>query len=229
MAKELTDLEDIKQWVRDMYADFSFDVTGFATKSGKIIPLNLEPGTLGNVIEGIMIAHLNEKVEGRKDIDVKEGGFRYYPDLELTGSVFKNNIIALDIKAARRSEKNPNRTQSRITLYSFGTYLKHQDKKFPQTIRPFADYKHHLDLIAIFDVDKNEKSIGNFELLVVEPWKVASKTASSSTRDYVGAIMEIDKIKGEKDGEFKTQQEFYDFWAGVPRRGELLKKQPKKS
>jgi hypothetical protein len=218
--KALLKLDDIKDWVRKMYADFSFEVIGFATKSGKIIPLNLEPGTLGNVMEGVLIAHIKEKLDGRKDVKVIEGGFRYYPDLEFTGELFGNKLIAVDIKAARRSEANRNRTQSRITLYSFGTYLKHQDKKFPQTIRPFADYKYHLDLIALFDVDKEKNSVGNFELIVVEPWKIASKKASSATRDYVGAIMEIDKMKKEIGGEFKTQKEFYDFWAGVLRRGE---------
>lgn len=219
MPKVLAGIEDVKQWVRNIFSDFTFDVLGFATRSGKIIPLNLEPGTLGNVIEGIMIAHIKEKVKNRQDIKLTEGGNRFYPDIELTGSLFADSQIAVDIKAARRSEKNPNRTQSRITLYSFGTYLKHQDIKFSQTIRPFSEYKHHLDIIAVFDVNKLENSIGNFKLLVVEPWKVASKTLSSGTRDYVGAIMEIDKIEGEKSGEFKTQQEFYDYWAAVPRRG----------
>jgi len=222
-SSPLRNLDVIKTWVKDIYADFAFDIIGFATKSGKAIPLNLEPGTLGNVIEGVLIAHLNQKVNGDTNISVTEGGFRYYPDLELTGPLFDNQLIALDIKAARRSERNQNRTQSRITLYSFGTYLKFQDKKFPQTIRPFADYKYHLDLIAIFDVNPKEKSVGNFELLIVEPWKIASKTASSATRDYVGAIMEIDKIKNETGGEFKTQKEFYDFWASIPRRGQAAK------
>ena len=218
--KTLTNLNDIKDWIKDVYADFEFDIVGFATKQGKVIPLNLEPGTLGNVIEGVLIAHLHQKLNGRKDVSAHEGGFRYYPDLELSGPLFGNKIIALDIKAARRNEKNNNRTQSRITLYTFGTYLKYQDKKFPQTLRPFKDYAHHLDLIAIFDVDSKEKSVSNFELLVVEPWKIASKTPSSATRDYVGAIMEIDKMREERGGEFKTQQDFYKFWSKILRRGE---------
>lgn len=218
--KKITDLEEIKQWVRNIYADFEFDIVGFATKQGKVIPLNLEPGTLGNIIEGVLIAHLHQKLNGRKDVVAAEGGFRYYPDIELTGDLFDNKIIALDIKAARRSEKNRNRTQSRITLYSFGTYLKYQDRKFPQTLRPFQDYLHHLDLIVFFDVNSNDKSVDNFELVVVEPWKVASKIASSATRDYVGAVMEIDKMRNENGGEFKTQKEFYSFWGQVLRRGE---------
>ncbi len=209
---------EMKAWVREMYSDFVFDIVGFATSTGKIIPLDLEPGTLGNIIEGALIAHLKDKTDKMKDVSVTEGGMRHYPDLELTGEHFKNALVALDIKAARRG-KNPNRTQSRITLYSFGTYLKHQDKKFPQTIRPFADYTHHIDLMAIFDVDAVANKVNNFELLVVEPWKVASHTASSATRDYVGAVMEIDRIREER-GEFKTRQEFYDHWAGILRRGE---------
>ncbi|MDE2145001.1 MAG: restriction endonuclease [Patescibacteria group bacterium] len=220
MSKPLTDLHDIKKWIADIYSDFKFDVIGFATSKGKVIPLNLEPGTLGNVIEGLLIAHLHQKLNGRGDVSAKEGGFRYYPDLELSGPLFKNKVLALDIKAARRSERNRNRTQSRITLYSFGTYLKYQDKKFPQTLRPFHDYAHHLDLIVIFDVDTAKKSVGNFEILVVEPWKIASKTPSSATRDYVGAVMEIDKMREERGDVFKSQKEFYEFWSKVPRRGE---------
>lgn len=224
MPKKLKNLEDIKKWIRAIYADFEFDITGFSTRQGKIIPLNLEPGTLGNVIEGVLIAHLHQKLNGRKDVIATEGGFRYYPDLELSGDLFGGKMVALDIKAARRSERNSNRTQSRITLYSFGTYLKYQDKKFPQTLRPFQDYLHHLDLLAIFDVNSVEKSVSNFELLVVEPWKIASKTASSATRDYVGAIMEIDKMREERGGEFKSQEDFYAFWAKVLRRGEKVSK-----
>ncbi|MBI2439381.1 MAG: restriction endonuclease [Candidatus Moranbacteria bacterium] len=220
MSKSLTTAEDVKEWLKSIYADFNFDIIGFATKQGKVIPLNLEPGTLGNVIEGVLIAHLHEKLNGRKDAAAVEGGNRYYPDIELSGSLFDNKVIAFDIKAARRNERNPNRTQSRITLYTFGTYLKCQDKKFPQTIRPFQDYAHHLDLIVVFDVNNTEKSVTNFEILIVEPWKVASKTLSSATRDYVGAVMEIDKIREEKGGVFRTQKEFYKFWAGIPRRGE---------
>ena len=218
--KKLSDIREIKQFIKSLISDFKFEIVGFATAQGKVLPLNLEPGTLGNIIEGALIAHINEKLEGNKLIQVKEGGFRYFPDLEFTGDLFNNMLLALDIKAARRSLANPNRTQSRITLYTFGTYLKHHDKKFPQTIRPFSEYAHHLDLIAIFDVDSQNNTVGNFEVLVVEPWKIASKTPSSATRDYVGAIMEIDKMRLETGGEFKTSKEFYDHWAQIPRRGE---------
>lgn len=209
----------IKNWVKGIYADFVFDIMGFATSRGTVIPLNLEPGTLGNIIEGVLIAHLKEKVKGRKDIGVAEGGFRYYPDLELSGPFFGDKLIALDIKAARRDPANQNRTKSRITLYTFGTYLKYQDKKFSQIIRPFQEYATHIDLIAFFDVDSQKHQVLNMEFAVVEPWKIASKTKSSSTRDYVGAIMEIDKMKKESGGDFTKQKEFYNFWASIPRRG----------
>lgn len=222
MSKPLLQVDEVKQWVREIYADFAFEIIGFATKSGKVIPLNLEPGTLGNIIEGALIAHLNEKTEGMDGVIVTEGGSRQYPDIELSGSRFNNEIIALDIKAARRKvaarATTTVRTQSRITLYSFGTYLKERDRKHAGATRPFADFKHHVDLIAIFDADEENKSVENFELLVVEPWKVASHKVSSTTRDYIGAVDEIDKLRNEQ-GEFLSQQEFYDFWAAVPRRG----------
>ncbi|TSD00612.1 MAG: type II restriction endonuclease [Candidatus Peregrinibacteria bacterium Greene1014_49] len=216
----LVDIEQVKKWIEKIYSDFLFDIVGIATSKGEILPLNLEPGTLGNIIEGLLIAFINQKIGDRKDTSITEGGNRFYPDLEITGPLLNNKLLALDIKAARRNEKNRNRTQSRMTLYSFGTYLKHQGKKFPQIIRPFNEYAYHLDLIAIFDVDNKNKKVSNFELLVVEPWKIASTRASSATRDYVGAIMEIDKMRANTGGEFSTQQEFYDHWAKISRRGE---------
>ncbi len=220
MSKPITDIDELKNFVKGLVADFKFEIIGFATKQGKILPLNLEPGTLGNIIEGALIAHINEKTKNNKSISITEGGFRYFPDLELTGSLTNNKLLALDIKAARRNAANPNRTQSRITLYTFGTYLKYHDKKFPQAIRPFKEYTYHLDLIAIFDVDAIKNTVGNFEILVIEPWKIASKTASSATRDYVGAIMEINKMREENGGEFKTQKDFYNHWSKILRRGE---------
>jgi Restriction endonuclease EcoRV len=212
----------VRTLLKDIYASFKFDIVGFATSTGKVLPLNLEPGTLGNVIEGVLIAHLNQSVEGRKDIKVSEGGFRHYPDVELTGNLFNDQIIALDIKAARRSKVNPNRTQSRVTLYSFGTYLKDHTRKFPQTLRPFGDYALHIDLVIFFDVDSDEGKVSNFDIVIAEPWKIATKTRSSATRDYVGAVMEISKMKSETGGDFTTPQEFYDYWAHIPRRGQVL-------
>jgi len=49
MTTELNNLESIRKWLRNICSDF--DVIGFATKRGKTLPLNLESGTLGNVIE----------------------------------------------------------------------------------------------------------------------------------------------------------------------------------
>lgn len=220
MKEVLDNITDIKSWISNILADFNFDIVGFATSKGNIIPLNLEPGTLGNIIEGVLIAHISEKLEKAVNVKMVEGGNRYFPDIELTGELFKNKLIALDIKAARRSKVNANRTQSRITLYTFGTYLKFQDKKFPQTIRPFNEYDYQLDLLAIFDVDQENNTVGNFDLIIAEPWKIASKTASSATRDYVGAIMEIDKMKKEEGGAFASADEFYSYWGGIPRRGQ---------
>lgn len=223
LHRQLT-IEQVKDWVKTQYTDFVFDVIGFATSSGTIIPLNLEPGTLGNIIEGALIAHLKNKLEGRTDVSITEGGNRHYPDLELGGSYFGDTLIALDIKAARRNPKSPHRTKSRITLYTFGTYLRNHGIKYPQTLRPFREYRYHIDLIVVFDVDEEANSVGDFEVIVVEPWRVASHKVSSTTRDYVGAVMEIDRIRDEQ-GEFTTQQEFYDFWATVPRRGETIDKE----
>lgn len=214
------DIQYIKSILRTIYSDFTFIITGLATNEGAIIPLNIEPGTLGNIIEGVLIDHLRSKLDNYPGLRMVEGGSRHYPDVELTDGFLEDRILAFDIKAARRNRKNPNRTQSMITLYTFGTYLKDRDTKFSQTLRPFNDYFCHLDLIVFFDVNAENHVVDNFEVIIVEPWRVATKTKSSGTRDYVGAVTDIAKLRAEQGGDFQNVQEFYNFWAQVPRRGE---------
>ena len=48
-------------------------------------------------------------------------------------------------------------------------------------------------------------------LIVQEPWTIASKQRSSTTREYIGAVMEIDALR-EGHGEFETEEAFYKYW-----------------
>jgi len=51
--------------------------------------------------------------------------------------------------------------------------------------------------------------------LVAETWRVASKVRSSGTRNYIGAVMEIDRLRSER-GEFTTADSFYEYWRAFP-------------
>jgi hypothetical protein len=57
--------------------------------------------------------------------------------------------------------------------------------------------------------------VENLQLIVQEPWRIASKQRSSTTREYLGAVMTIaDLVEGR--GEFPTEAEFYTFWRKYP-------------
>jgi hypothetical protein len=63
--------------------------------------------------------------------------------------------------------------------------------------------------------DKTEARVEDFELLVVEPWRIASRSRSSTTREYLGAVNDIERLRNEC-GEFVSAAEFYSFWRKHP-------------
>lgn len=48
----------------------------------------------------------------------------------------------------------------------------------------------------------------DLELLVHEPWRVASKERSSTTREYIGAVVDIAALRDGR-GELETEAAFY--------------------
>lgn len=187
-------------------------------EGGHFLPLPKEPAALANIIEVSLVDFLLAQVEGRNDITLKRGSERGYPDLELSGSAFGDHFYAIDIKAARRKASkatgkvNPKRTQSRITLYTGNTYFRYPELKWPGTFRPFQDYAEHLDIIAIYTLDEDAKSrITDFELIVQETWRIGSRQRSSTTREYIGAVDDIERLRLGK-GDFDRAAAFYQFW-----------------
>jgi hypothetical protein len=124
---------------------------------------------------------------------------------------------AVDIKVARRgvtAKGNPSRnTQSRITLYTGNTYFKHPKLEWPGGIlRPFADYQSHLDVIALYTFDEHASSrIKDMELIVHPAWKIGSTKRSSNTREYIGAVNNVDDLRAGR-GEFSSPDAFYAYW-----------------
>ena len=84
--------------------------------------------------------------------------------------------------------------------------------QWPGTFRPFGDYASHLDLIGIYTLDESISGrIRDLELLVNEPWRIASKMRSSTTREYIGAVQRLDELRFGQ-GAFATEEEFYKHW-----------------
>ena len=182
---------------------------------GHFTPLPKESAALANVLEVSVVDHLLEKIGELPDAVGTRGGERAYPDLELSGAVFGGGIFAVDVKVARRN-KSGRQTHSRISLYTGNTFFKYPNLKWPGTFRAFAEYDAHVSLLVIYTLDTSTLSrVRDMEVIVQESWRVASRQRSSTTREYLGAVMDLQALR-EGKGEFASKEDFYKFWRAYP-------------
>jgi restriction endonuclease EcoRV len=182
---------------------------------GHFIPLPKEPAALANVLEVSLVDFLLEEAKKLRGATAQRGTERGYPDLELSGRAFGGGYHAVDVKIARRN-KSGRATQSRITLYTGNTYFRYPSLQWPGTFRPFEDYASHLDLIGVYTLDESIPGrIRDLELLVHEPWRIASEKRSSTTREYIGAVQRLDDLRSGT-GAFATEEDFYKYWRRFP-------------
>jgi hypothetical protein len=167
-----------------------------------------------------IVSFLMDRAQDVPGATAARGTERGYPDVEFSGDAFGGGFHAVDIKVARRAvgaRGNPlGRTQSRITLYTGNTYFRHPRISFPGVMRPFADYASHLDVLGIYTLDETGPGrVADLELIVQQPWRIASRHRSSTTREYIGAVDKIEDLRAGR-GEFDTESEFYAFWRKFP-------------
>ncbi len=230
----------LRAWLAEQCAGYSFNVGGvFQRESdtsswpleaagpvelearlaagGHLLPLPKEPAALANVLETSIVSFLMTRVLQVSGAEVRQGTERGYPDLEIGGPAFGGGFHALDVKAARRAA-NRRQTQSRITLYTGNTYFKWPDLHWPGTFRPFSEYSTHLDVIMIYTLNVGSNArVEDLDIVVQEPWRIASRERSSTTREYIGAVTSIDALHAGA-GAFATPAEFYDYWRKYPFR-----------
>jgi hypothetical protein len=197
------------QW--PLVANGPDDLVSQLTRRGHLLPLPKEPAALANVLEVSLIDFIIEAASSDPGVQTQRGTERGYPDLELTGSSFGGGYHALDVKIARRN-KSGKGTKSRISLYTGNTYFRYPSIRWPGSFRPFEDYESHLDLIGIYTLDESSLGrIADLELLVREPWRIASMKRSSTTREYIGAVQRLDDLRAG-NGDFRTEADFYTYW-----------------
>jgi Restriction endonuclease EcoRV len=251
---------EVESWLRDSCSTYQFDVQGVFRRhgtttwplsaagpeqleqalvaGGHILPLPKEPAALANVLEVSIVDFVLQQLTALPDAEGRRGTERGYPDIELNGLAFGGGHHAVDVKVAKRAISKrtggpTGRTQSRITLYTGNTYFRYPQLQWPGTFRAFDGYRTHLDILGIYTLLEDEaRRVGDLELIVQQPWKIASKQRSSTTREYIGAVDKIDDLRAG-NGEFETPQEFYRYWrkfkfkiggnwSGAPRRGVLI-------
>lgn len=237
----MVDPLDLKAWLQDRCAEFAFGLGGLYHRRGErpgpisandiddlerqlvdrgqLLPLPTEPAALANILEVSIIDFLLKAIDHFDGLDARRGTERGYPDLELAGAALNGNYQAVDVKVARRdSTKRQLRTQSRITLYTGNTYFRWPNLHWPGTFRPFADYVQHLDIIVLYTLNKELRTrTEQMEIVVQEPWRIASTKRSSTTREYIGAVDLISDLRDGR-GEFATPAEFYEYWRKFPFR-----------
>lgn len=187
------------------------------TVGGHLLPLPKEPAPLANVLEVSIVDYLLARLAQVPGADGRRGTERGYPDIEIAGSAFGDAHHAIDVKIAQRKigKQGPSKnTQSRITLYTGNTYFRYPKLHWPGTFRPFADYTSHLDVLGIYTLTDTAERVAGLELIVQPPWRIASRQRSSTTREYIGAVVDIDDLRHGR-GEFETAA-FYASWRRYP-------------
>ncbi len=228
------DVTDLAEWLRQQCNEYRFDIAGVFRRDsesaawpvhasspeeleavlsahGHLLPLPRESAALANVLEVSIVDFIVARAYQVAGAEVRRGSERGYPDLEISGPAFGGGFHAVDVKAARRAA-NGTRTQSRITLYTGNTYFRHPDLHWPGTLRAFNDYRTHLDAILIYTLNADSAHrVEDLEVIVQEPWRIASKERSSTTREYLGAVDSIDDMRNGR-GAFDSPQAFYRYW-----------------
>jgi hypothetical protein len=226
-------------WLRPICAVYAFDVRALYRRQGEhewplhaateedlerqlaegnhFLPLPKEPAALANIVEVSVVDYILQRAEDAPGIEAVRGTERGYPDVEFSGEAFGGAFYAVDVKVARR-HRSGTRTQSRITLYTGNTYFRYPQLHWPGTFRPFRDYAAHLDVICIYSLsDTARQRVEDLELIVQEPWRIASRQRSSTTREYLGAVDNISALRAGQ-GQFETEEEFYRYWRRFPFR-----------
>lgn len=229
---------DLSTWLRQQCSDYSFGAGGVFLRDsdratwplsagdpveletrleagGHLLPLPKEPAALANILEVSILNFLEARIAQVPGAAIQRGTERGYPDLEISGAAFGGGHHAIDVKAARRA-KSLAQTQSRITLYTGNTYFKWPDLHWPGTFRPFNRYASHLDLLLIYTLNETSNArVEDLEVIVQEPWRIASRERSSTTREYIGAVTSIADLRAGR-GAFETPAAFYEYWRRFP-------------
>lgn len=204
---------DISKDLRELLSGFSWDIKGIIDNNNHIYPIPEIPQVITGIFEAIVLTRVAEPLKVKYECQMIYGGSREYPELTLQSGKLATEVIAIDVKTARRDKDRPNR-MSRMSLGSCGVYFKNPNVKKPGCVLPYGKYTQHWILGFVYRWNPGQPSlnlVSDVEVIVQEKWRIASKSTATGDTLAIGSIIEMDKLRAGH-GDFENEDEFLEYW-----------------
>jgi len=160
-------LINLKKDLEELFADFEWDFVGILTTSKQIIPIPKNSTCITAIIEQKALLILDKFAkENYGCTSTRPSTTREYPDIILRDGVFGDNIIAVDIKTARKEGRD---RISKLTIGSYAGYFLQPDRKLPGCSLPYNSFNEHWIVAFLYDwnaEEDNEGLVTNIECVV---------------------------------------------------------------
>ena len=207
--------------------DGEWAVKGFVDTHRRVYTISSDTKLISKILETYLLPHLLDFTEINGYEIVLADHQNYYPDITLieNSSGIK---FALDFKTTYRLANNPEYCNG-FTLGSHGKYF--TDRNSTKNIQfPYSEYSGHFCLGIIYnrqekkgigaaryypivEIDHMESTIRDFDLFVVEKWRVASDKRGSGNTANIGSINHIGDMKAGKGMFYKLGEAWFDdYW-----------------
>lgn len=212
MSPEGTRTVDLKRDLEELFADFEWDFVGIRTTSDEIIPIPKNSTCITAIIEQKALLILDKFArENYECTSTRPSTTREYPDIILRGGVFGDDIIAVDIKTARKEGID---RISGLTIGSYAGYFLHPDRKVQGCSLPYGAFKEHWIVAFLYEWNEEEDDEGlvtGIECIVNQKWVIASRSSGTGTTKHIGSVTRISDLRSGH-GAFNSEEEFLAYW-----------------
>lgn len=211
--KEDYDIE-FGELLREHFSDFGWNYTGILKEDGDTIPIPATSTCVTAIFETDAVEELRSLTDQLDAELIEPDHTRQYPDVTLRGGAFGSNLIALDIKTARRNHNNADKLDGPMTLGSYAGYFQNPHEESPWTKYPYGQYDEHWILCFAHYWDDEEDSQGmvsGVETIIGEKWTLASEKTGTGTTNHMASVRSIPDLKAG-NGDFDSEEEFEEYW-----------------
>jgi len=204
---------DFGTLLHEHFGGFEWDYTGILKQSGDTIPIPATSTCVTAIFETDAVEELKGLTDEMGAEIVEPDHTRQYPDVTLRGGEFGSNLIALDIKTARRNHNNADKLDGPMTLGSYAGYFQNPHEESPWTKYPYGQYDEHWILCFAHYWDDDEDSLGmvsGVEPIIGEKWTLASEKTGTGTTNHIASVRSIPDLKAG-NGDFDSEEEFEEF------------------